>query len=225
MRVKDNVKLRLRETKEQKNRLLIEQKIVQDRFSFIFESFGGISNVKNLNQKEKDKLFRSFFTECHRLQNTNLINEQFDFLGILKNIFGNLGTSALEGIVIEPLVNTILSKLGLGGFFKDFLTSFISTNPQRVLEATRDCKSLTRLVSEAVAEASVMMLERNAGLSAPGYAVIRNALGKTLKGSQFVSELETNFADHICNMFDSILKNAKGVLSKIGSDQSAEKQL
>jgi len=223
MRVKDNVKLRLRETKEQKNRLLIEQKIVQDRFSFIFESFGGISNVKNLNQKQKDKLFRSFLSECHRLQNTNLINEQFDFLGVLKNIFGNLGTSALEGLVIEPLVNTILAKLGLGGFFKDFLTSFISTNPQRIFEATKSCQSLTRLVSEAVAEASVMMLERNAGLSAPGYAVIRNALGKTLKGSQFIGELETNFADHICNIFDNIMKNAKDVLSKIGTDQSTEK--
>jgi len=223
MRVKDNVKLRLRETKERKNKLLIEHEIVQDRFSFIFESFGGISNVKNLNQKEKEKLFRSFFIECHRLQKSNLLTEQLDFMGIFKNIFGNLGYGALEGVIIEPLVNTILSKLGLGGFFKDFLTSFISTNPQRILEATKDCRSLTKLVSEAVAEASVMMLERNAGLSEPGYAVIRNALGKTLKGSQFVSELETNFADHICSMFDSILKNAKGVLSKIGSDQPTEK--
>jgi hypothetical protein len=55
--------------------------------------------------------------------------------------------------IAEPMVGTLVGKLGLSGFFKDFITSFIVSDPRRLAKALKSCDELTKLIAESLAEA------------------------------------------------------------------------
>jgi hypothetical protein len=109
-----------------------------------------------------------------------------DFLG---KIFGN-SLSGVAQTIVEPMVNSLLSGIGLEGYFKDFLVSFITSNPTRLATALKSCDELTKLVAAALSEAVFMMIQRQQGLEGQGYTFLRNALGGAVKDYKFVESLE-----------------------------------
>lgn len=221
--MKHKIKKRLLEAKERQENLLIERDMLEKRFSFLIESFGEIKNHQILSENQKQILSAKILREIHMLQKNNLISEQQFLIDILQNLFKGFGFGALEGIIVEPFVNTLLSKLGLGGYFKNFLVSFFSTNPSRIVEAFKGCQNLVKLVSEALVEATFMMIQENKDLSGVGYDVLRNALGKTIKETTFVKEVENGISKTVCDAFDTIYDKAKDVLGKVESAKSTEK--
>ncbi len=221
--MKYKIKKRLQEVKEKQENLLIERKIVEKRFSFLVESFGPIENYQTLSYEQKQVLSAKILSEIHRLQKNNLISEQQFLADILQNLFKGFGFGALEGIIVEPFINTLLSKIGLGGYFKNFLVSFFSTEPSRIVEAFKGCENLVKLVSEALVEATFMMIQEKKDLGGVGYDVLRNAIGKTIKGTTFVKEVENGMSKIICDVFDEIYDKAKDVLDKVQTATPAEK--
>jgi hypothetical protein len=182
-----NIKKAILETKEKKEKLLIEENLVKSRIMMIFESEKNIKNFSSLPKKKQEKIAYKLLEEINYLQETSLLNEQLmDFLG---KIFGN----SLGGIfqtVAEPLVNSVLSAIGLKGYFKDFLVSFITTNPARLAKAMKSCEELTKLIAEALSEAVFMMIQRQQGLEGQGYTFLRNALGGAVKDYGFIQSIE-----------------------------------
>lgn len=217
MDLQRNIQKKLLEKKQIKEISLIKESIISHRLGIILESIQGYDSIEDIPLKQRKKITASLFREFHILHQTNLITEAESggLWGFLQSIFGNVGFGVVEGLIVEPFVNSILSKLGLGGFFKKFLVSFLSTNPMKVIEAFKDCKTMTKLISEALAEATFMMIQESVGAGGFGYDVIRNVLGKAVKETSFISELENKFADTICSGFDSLVKNAKGVKDKL----------
>jgi hypothetical protein len=137
-----------------------------------------------------------------------------DFLG---KIFGN----SLGGIfqtVAEPLINSLLSGIGLGGYFKDFLVSFITTNPARLAKAMKSCEELTKLVAEALSEAVFMMIQRQQGLEGQGYTFLRNALGGAVKDYGFIQSIEKQISGIVCELFGKMNDKASGVYDKLKTD-------
>jgi hypothetical protein len=53
--------------------------------------------------------------------------------------------------------------------------------------------------------------------------VLRNAIGKTIKGTTFVKEVENGMSKIICDVFDEIYDKAKDVLDKVQTATPAEK--
>lgn len=220
------IKKKLIERRELLNNNLIIESIIQKRIGVILESVSNVENIEQIPLRERKKITLALYREFHRLHQTGLINESFDLWGSIQSLFGNLGYGVLEGLIIEPLVNTLLSKIGLGGFFKDTLVSFISTNPSRIVEAFKSCESMTKLLAESISEAVVMMIQKSTGTGGFGYDVIRNVLGKTVKETAFIQGIETSLASTVCEAFDKFIVNTGSVkdkLSQLKSDLTTEK--
>lgn len=216
MNIKSRVRRKLVETKLVKESSLIRESVVKKRIYQILKPVSHVENFYDIPLTERKRISKLLFIEIHRYHQSSIIVESEGLLGMFENIFGNLGFSALEGLLIEPLVNTLLAKLGLSGFFKDFLVSFISTNPERVMEAFKSCESMTKLIAEALAEAVGVMIQKKTGAEGPVYDVIRNLLGKSVKETSFIQGIESEVSKVICGVFDKLIQNTEKVQDKLG---------
>ena len=215
--LKNKIKRSLIETKERKEKLLIEQRLVESRIMMIVESESNTKNFHRLSEEKQQKIMYSLLSEINYLDEQGMINEQlWDFLG---KIFGNSFGSAIETIV-EPLVNSILSSIGLGGYFKNFLVSFITSNPLELAKALKSCQALTTLIANSLAEAVAMMIQNDKGLSGSGYTFIRNALGGVVKDTKFINSLEEQLSSIVCKLFGDMNNKASGVYNKLKTDIS-----
>lgn len=208
-----DIKKRLLETKEKKEKLLIEAKIVQNRMMIIFESKENIKNFHLLPVEKRTKMSKSLFEEIAYLDEQGILNEQlWDFLG---KIFGNSLGSATETLV-EPLVNSILGAIGLGdSYFGKFIVSFITTKPARLAAALKDCNELTKLIAESLGEAVIMMIQKQKGLEGKGYSFLRNALLGAVKDTSFAQKLENQLSSIVCEMFGKMNDKASNVYDKL----------
>jgi hypothetical protein len=210
--LKNKIKRSIIETKERKEKLLIEQRLVESRIMMIVESESNAKNFHSLSEEKQQKIMYSLLSEINYLDEQGMINEQlWDFLG---KIFGNSFGGAVETIV-EPLVNSLLSSLGLGGYFKNFLVSFITTNPLELAKALKSCEALTTLIANSLTEAVFMMIQKDKGLSGDGYTFIRNALGGVVKDTKFANSLEKQLSGIVCELFGKMNDKASGVYDKL----------
>jgi hypothetical protein len=210
--LKNKIKRSIIETKERKEKLLIEQRLVESRIMMIVESESNAKNFHSLSEDKQQKMMYSLLAEINYLDEQGMINEQlWDFLG---KIFGNSFGGAVETIV-EPLVNSLLSSLGLGGYFKNFLVSFITTNPLELAKALKSCEALTTLIANSLSEAVFMMIQKDKGLSGDGYTFIRNALGGVVKDTKFANSLEKQLSGIVCELFGKMNDKASGVYDKL----------
>jgi hypothetical protein len=216
--LKKDIRKKLIEVKENKNRLLVEQTIVKNRIIAIFGSEKNIKNFNSLSESKKRQIGRSLSREILILKNNGLLNESsFSLTGIFKNLFGNAFSSVIETMV-EPFVNSILTGLGLSGFFKNFLVSILTTNPTKLMDAWGNCRVMTNLVAQGISEALAMQVQEKLGASSPGYSILRNLLGKTFKEQEFVTSLSKQIEDVVCGVFNKIAGNAEKVVDKLQTD-------
>lgn len=213
--LKKEIRNRLLEQKVKKESQLIESKIVESRLSIIINSK---ESFDSLSEEKKAKVVFEFFSEMRVLQEQGLISEQFG--EILGKLFGQ-APSGITQAFVEPLVSSILGWFGLSGYFLQFVTSFIVSDPARLARATKDCKELTKLIAEALSEAMVIMIQQSQGLEGKGHSILRNTLGGAIKETSFVQSLEEKLSEGVCGLFDKYTGNAENVLDKIkgkGSD-------
>jgi hypothetical protein len=217
MKLNVKIKKSIIETKEKKEKLLIEQKLVESRIMMIVESESNVKNFHRLSEEKQQKIMYSLLAEINYLDEQGMLNEQlWDFLG---KIFGKSFGSAVETIV-EPLVNSILSSIGLGGYFKSFLVSLITTNPLELSKALKSCEALTALIAKSLSEAIFMMIQNDKGLSGSGYTFIRNALGGVIEDTKFIKSLEQQLSSVVCKLFGDMNNKASGVYNKLKTDVS-----
>jgi hypothetical protein len=207
------IKKSLIETKEKKERLLIEEKIVKGRVLILFEGINSDEDFNKLSEKQKFNLSIKFLHEMSYLQNTGLINEQ-NFGDILKSLFGGLFGNVTQTIV-EPFLSKLLVPIFGEGYLTSSIVSFLTKNPADVIKSFNDCRLLTKLIAESISEAIVMQLQNSKGLNAPGYIFIRNTMGDVLTGTEFISGIEKSLGNTICNMVGKFTDNAEKVTQKL----------
>jgi hypothetical protein len=204
----NKIKRSIIETKERKEKLLIEQKLVESRIMMIVESESNAKNFHKLSKGKQQKMIYSLLEEINYLEEQGMLNEQlWDYLG---KIFGNSLGSAVETIV-EPLVNSLMSSLGLGGYFKSFLVSSMTSNPLELSKALKSCEDLTSLIANSLAEAVAMMIQNDKGLSGNGNTFIKNALGGAVKDTAFANNLEKQLSGVVCELFGKMNNKASDV--------------
>lgn len=206
------IKKVIKETKRKKDQLLIEQNLVKSRMMVIVESEDNIKNFKKLPIEKQRKMAFQILEEINYLSENKILNEQLgDFL---QKIFGN----ALGGMVetlVEPLIDSILGGLGLGGYFKKFIVSFLTSNPAELAKALKDCRSMTTLIANSLSEALFMMIQEQKGLSGGFATFLRNTLGGAVKDTGFVNKIEDFLGDMVCQGFSKLTSNAEGILDKL----------
>jgi hypothetical protein len=216
--IEKKIKKVIKETKEQKEKILIEENLVKSRIFAIVESKEVIDNFEFLPEGKKMKISKNLIEEIRFLDENNILNEQLmDFLG---KMFGNSLSGILQAAV-EPLVNSILGGLGLSGFFKNALMSFILKDPRRLAKALKSCNELTALVSEALVEALVMMVQEQQGMQGTGYTILRNTLLGAIQDTKVVIELQDKLEDTVCGVYNNFNKKASNVYEKLKPEVAA----
>ena len=208
------IKKAILETKDKKEQLLIEENLVKNRIFTIIESNETIENFDFLPEGKKMKIALGVIEEIRFLDENQILNEQLiDYIG---KLFGNYGLGSIVQTIVEPLVNSILSGLGIpDGFLKNTLISLFTSNPLELSRALKSCEALTKLVASSMAEALVMMIQQQKGLEGKGYTFLRNALGGAIEDTKFIQSLEGQLESFVCEMYRKFNKNASDVYGKL----------
>lgn len=207
------VRKSLLEIKENKEKQLIGESLIKNRLSIILEGINSDYEFKSLSKSKQLKISLKFIQELSYLESNGLLMEQ-QLGSLMQKIFGGWFGNITQTI-FEPLLKKIFVPLFGEGFFTDFLTAYFTSKPSEVIKSFNDCKLMTRLVAEGVAEAIAMQTMRNNGFSAPGYAFLRNTMGDVLTGNEFISGLEKGLSNTVCSTMGKFGDNAQKVVEKL----------
>ena len=207
------VRQSLMEIKEQKEKYLIEQKIVKNRLLVIVEHIKDEDEFNRLSENEKSQLTFNILQELSYLQNSGLLSEQ-DLGGALKSVFGGFFGNATETF-FEPLLGKIVKPLFGEGFMSNFIISYLTKRQSEVIKSMSDCKLMTKLITESVVEGTVMSLQQQKGFDSQGYSLLRNSLGNAIEGNEFAMNIENGLSKPICELFDKFTENAKRIEAKL----------
>jgi len=208
------IKRAILEAKDKKDRLIIEESLVKTRIFTIVESKEIIENFHFLPEGKKMKIALGLMEEIRFLDENQILNEQLmDYIG---KLFGNYGIGSIVQTMVEPLVNNLLTGLGMSdGFLKNTLISLFTSNPLELSRALKSCEALTKLVAQSMVEGMVMMISQQKGLEGKGYSFIRNALGSAIEDTKFVQNLEGMLQDVVCEIYRKFNSKASDVYKKV----------
>jgi hypothetical protein len=210
--LKNHIRKVILETKEKKEKLLIEQNLVNKRILMIFESENNIKNFKSLSKSKKEKIAYKLISEINYLKETNLLNEDLkDFLG---KMFGDNFTNVLD-TVINPMVESLMKSLELSGYFKDSMISYLSSDPTKFSQALRSCDELSKLVADSLSDALEKRIQQQTGFDSQESKFINGALSDAIKEPRFSENLENRINSVVCDLFDTINDKAKKVYEKL----------
>jgi hypothetical protein len=201
------------ETKEKKEKLLIEETLIKNRLSIILEGVNSDKEFKSLSEKKQLRISSKFIQELSYLQENELITEQ-NLGSLMQSLFGGWFGN-LTQTIFEPMFSKILTPLFGEGFFKDFLVAYLTTKPSEVIKSFNDCRLMTKLIAEGISEAIVMQVQRSKGLNGSGYSFIRNSMGDALRGTEFISGIEKGLGDTVCSILGKFSDNAEKVVEKV----------
>lgn len=217
MNLQKKIKKKLIETKEQKERLLIERELVKSRIVVIFEGEQNIKNFKSLPENKKIKYSFRVLQELSYQEQNGVLNE--GLIDIIKSLFGSTVGGGFGQALLEPALNYILTGLGMEDtVLKKFIISFLSKK-EGFWNMFKDCKTLTKGVSESIVEAFVMKGQQSLGKGSYLLNAIRNMLGDVASKSAMVNSLENQLESTICQFFGKATDNASKLLSKVKGDE------
>jgi hypothetical protein len=208
------IKKYLIETKERKEKKLIEETLIKNRLSMIIENVKSVEDFNNLSDDKKLKLSIKFLQEMSFLEKNGLLLE-IDFSSILKSLFGGEFGNVTQTLV-EPFIEKILGGVGLNqGYIRNFLVSYLTSRPSDIIKSFSDCKLMTKLVAGGIVESIVKTIQEEKGFSAPGYDLIRNTMADVIRNIEFVGGLEKGLENTICSLVGKFTDNAEKVAEKI----------
>lgn len=211
--LKKEVRKILIETKEKSEKQLIENQIVKDRISVIFEGIESKKDYEKLTTQNKVKLTKKFVSEVMFLSENQLISE--NFLDSMKSLFGNSFESIVQ-TMMEPIVGSVLGSLGIKkGHFRNIMVSILTSRPSELVRAMGDCDLMTKLIVRSFVEAEVMFLQQEAGLDGMVLSFMRNKLGSMAEDTEFIENLERSFGGAICNVMSNVKNKTQDVIKKL----------
>jgi len=223
MSLQKKVRKKLVETKEQKDRLLIEREIVRNRIVMIFESENNIKNFHLLPEDKKIKYSFQLLQELAYQEENGVLKE--GLLDIITSLFGTTVGGGFGQAILEPALNFILGGLGMGdSVFKKFIISFLSKK-EGFWNMFKDCRTLTVGIAESIIEAFVMKGQQMFGKGTFMMDALRNMLGDVAAKTAMVKSLEKQLGDKVCQYFGKATNNASKVLDKVKGDEKEDSGL
>lgn len=209
------VKKAILETKERKEKLLIEQNLVKKRILMIFESEDNIKNFGSLTKSKQEKIVYKLVSEINYLKETNLLNEQLkDFLG---KIFGD-GFTGIFNTIIEPMVGSLMKELQLADYFKQSLITYLSSDPTKFAQSLRNCDELSKLVADSLSNAVHERIMSQSGTDPIESKFLNSALADAVKDQTFVENVQRKINDVVCDLFSKMSEKASKVYDKLKPD-------
>lgn len=204
------IKKTLIEVKETKKDLLIESKIVKNRYKLIYES------SKKKNHKV---LFSNVLSEMIKLRELNfdkniLIKEEESFFNLLNGLFGGNGSDKrklmnnLKNSFTDSAISKLLETLGVdekstvGDKFKNYLGSVDSVSD--VPKFFTDCSFVTDILSKSVVESMIESFEKNNtnGKSVPEKT--KKSLIDLIGDQNLKDKIKSSISDDVCSKLDGL---------------------
>jgi hypothetical protein len=209
------------EVSEKKEKLLIEEKLIKRRIMMIFESEENMKYFDLLQKKQQKSIGKKILYELLVLKNQQ-INE--GLFHNLMNLFGNIGTGAIQAIA-EPFINSLLSKIGFpNGFVKNFVISALTKNWSRLGKAIKgDCREVSEILAESIIEALVMNLQQSKGYTGIGAVLLRDTLEDAIRS--MVKPLEDKLMSHVCDFVKDISSKAMSLVKDQGLENQGDGSL
>ena len=221
MSIENKIRKKLLETKEKKEKLLIEREIVKSRILMIFENDRSLKKFRRLPEDRKIRVSFQILQELAYHDNNGILTE--DLGGIIQSIFGTSIGGGFGQAILEPAINWLLSGIGMqDSMLKKFVISFLSKK-EGFWNLFKDCETLTKGIVESIAEAVVMNVSQTKEWATGFWMVaLRNILGDFISGTDFANRLEEKLSGPICSLFGKATTNAKDVLTKIKDAKPVE---
>ena len=213
--LKSKVRQAILETKEKKEKLLIEQTLVKKRILMILESEENIKNFGSLSKSKQEKIAFKLVSEINYLQETTLLNEQLkDFLG---KIFGD-GFTGVFQTIIDPIVNSLMKSLELADYFKEPLKSNLSADPTKLAQSLRSCDELSKLIADALSDVIHKRILQQSGTDAIESKFLNSALADSVQDQKFSENVQRKIRDVVCELFNTMSEKASKVYDKLKPD-------
>jgi len=202
--VKNILKKNLLEVKSKKEDLMVESKIITNRFNFLVE------NRKFETDKDLELFMEDYIAEVSYLRtqgyDSKVIQEATGLFATLSSIFGGTAT-ALPSAMGEYLVDWLMKILNIpsGSYMAKVVSVFIaSINVSDYDRVLTDCRFTTNALADALIKGYAKELQEKASMDkgASGFLVtaLRNSVVDyfTEGNDSMVQKLEDQIADFLC---------------------------
>lgn len=209
-KLKTTIKENLLTIKENKQRLLKEEKIIKNRLFVISED-----SKKLKSQEDYNRLFNSLLTESNFLLN-NGFNEKV----INESIFDLLGKIGLGGIadtLQEKFMEWVLTQLNINkeSYFGNVLIAAFGnlelTNISKILSG--DCSSLVKLIAKSAVEGLIRKKTTKGGETNYFEGILRNAIDNFLESDKdgLIRTIEDKLTEFICPALSGVTSKFSGL--------------
>ena len=216
LNVKNILKKNLLEVKSKKEDLMVESKIITNRFNFLVEN-------RKFETDEDLKLFmEDYIAEVSYLRtqgyDSKVIEEAAGLFATLSSIFGGTAT-ALPSAMGEYLVDWLMKILNIpsGSYMAKVVSTFIaSINVSDYDRVLTDCRFTTNALADALIKGYAKELQEKASMDkgASGFLVtaLRNSVVDyfTEGNDSMVQKLEDQIADFLCPKMSKVSNKIAG---------------
>ena len=202
--VKNILKKNLLEVKSKKEDLMVESKIITNRFNFLVE------NRKFETDKDLELFMEDYIAEVSYLRtqgyDSKVIEEAAGLFSTLSSIFGGTAT-ALPSAMGEYLVDWLMKVLNIpsGSYMSKVISTFIaSINVSDYDRVLTDCRFTTNALADALIKGYLKELQEKSNLDKGASGFIVTALRNSVvdyyaEGSDsMIQKLEDKIADFLC---------------------------
>jgi hypothetical protein len=206
--VKTLIKKNIVETKNKKDSLMIESKLIQSRLKFVL----GDEKFNNLSEDKKVRVGFQLFEEIATLSNQGFMNEE-SLLDTFKGLFGK-DVHSLPETFYMPWIDKVLKTLNMNdSYLKEYLIDQLTKTPTEVWNSFENCEKMTHMIAKALSETLIFHLRMDKDFS--GLVGVRNSLEETMREEVFIKKIEDKIGDMICSSFNKYATNASNVLQKL----------
>lgn len=213
--LKNKIHKTLLETKENKKKTILENKIVTNRFKIILED---TSMFKN---KNKQKLFSQLTSEVSYLKtqgfNKEMINE--GLIDIIKSLFGDK-SDVIFTTWKDQGVNWLIDKLGVSHdeeLSDKIKSKFSNVLTSEIPELFTDCDKVTDMVVDAMIEVFQENLKNGDSNGSEASRILQDSVLEMTSHENFQDSIEIKLKNTICPLLSKISSNMSNQENEIKS--------
>lgn len=219
MKLKNTIRQKLFEKKEEKKYLIKEDKVIYSRFKIILES-------KQIRKRsDLNNLLFSLLSEMISLHNkgynNNLISENLtNVLGALDNLFKGTNTPVIE-IFKRKGIDFIVNQLKIGEpSLKTFLTEYLSDiEIKDVPKLFTDCEFLKNKISDSIPVYYNNKIDSDlsSGVNDEFTNVIQTSLKSLIQSGDFSDRVNSRLSNIVCPIIEKLSVKFEDHLKKMKS--------
>lgn len=203
--LKNKIHKTLLETKENKKKTILENKIVTNRFKIILED-------KNMfKKKNKQKLFSQLTSEVNYLKNQGFNNQMINegLIDIIKSLFGN-NSDAIFTTWKDQGVNWLIDKLGVSHdeeLSDKIKSKFSNVLTSEIPELFTDCDKVTDMIVDAMIEVFQENLKNGQSNGSEASRILQDSVLEMTSHEDFQDSVEVKLKNTICPLLSKISSN------------------